>query len=88
MFVIEKMKLNRFEVRPVVSARALVASKGLNAVTVQSQCGSDCYDSPSIDGASKTKILGLCDEMAKTAYAKRESDGQSPSMTPKSTQNL
>lgn len=80
MYVIKKMRLNRFELKPIVSARALVASKGNMPATVDSKCDSSCYDAPSIDGASKTKLLGLVDEMAKSAYAKRESGGQSPDM--------
>lgn len=80
MYVIEKMRLNRFELRPCVSARALFAAKGAQAATVSSKCDSSCYDSPNIDGASKTKLLGLVDEMAQAAYAKRESNGNSPDM--------
>lgn len=83
MYVIEKMRLNRFELKPIVSARALVASRGMSAVTIQSQCGSDCFDAPNIDGASKTKLLGLVEEMANAAYAKHVSAGNSPDMTPK-----
>lgn len=80
MFVIEKMRLNRFEKRPCVSARSLFATKGAQNATLSSKLGSDCFDSPSIDGASKTKILGLIDDMARSAYAKRESDGHSPDL--------
>lgn len=80
MYVIKKMRLNRFELKPIVSARALVASRGNMPAIVNSKCDSSCYDSPTIDGASKTKLLGLVDEMAKSAYAKRESNGESPDM--------
>lgn len=80
MYVIEKMRLNRFELRPCVSARALAASfKGSTAV-IASKADSSCFDTPSIDCASKTKLLGLCDEMARFAYAKRESNGNSADM--------
>lgn len=79
MYVIEKMRLNRFEKRPCVSARAICANKGESAV-VPSKASADCYNTPSVDGATKLKILGLVDEMAKAAYAKRESNGKSPSM--------
>lgn len=80
MYVIKKMRLNRFELRPCVSARALFASKGPQNATIISKLGADCFDAPNVDGASKTKLLGLVDEMAKSAYAKRESDGNSPDM--------
>lgn len=80
MYVIKQMRINRFEHRPCVSARALFANKGNQPAVSTSKLTSDCYDSPSVDGASKTKILGLIDEMAKSAYAKRESDGKSPDM--------
>lgn len=79
MYVIEKMRLNRFELRPCVSARSICANKG-ESKAVPSKLSADCFDSPSVDGASKLKILGLVDEMAKTAYAKRESNGQAASM--------
>lgn len=81
MYVIPKMRLNRFELRPCVSARSLFASKGQQPVTVRSKLGIDCFDSPNIDGASKTKLLGLVDEMAKSAYAKHVSGGESPDMS-------
>ena len=80
MFVLKKMRLNRFELRPCVSARALFASKGAMSATVTSKLGADCYDAPSVDGASKTKMLGLLDEIAKSAYVKHVSNGQSPDM--------
>lgn len=88
MYVIEKMRLNRFEFKPIVSARALVASRGMSATTIQSKCGSDCYDAPNIDGASKTKLLGLVEQMANAAYAKHISDGNSPDMKQKDTVDL
>lgn len=88
MYVIEKMRLNRFERKPIISARALVASRGMSESIIKSQCGSDCFDSPNIDGASKTKLLGLVDEMARSAYAKHISDGNSPDMKPKDAKDL
>lgn len=81
MYVIEKMRLNRFELRPCVSARALFAAKGAQVATTDSKCDSSCFDALSIDGASKTKLLGLVDEMAQAAYAKHISDGKSPDMS-------
>lgn len=88
MFVIDKMRLNRFEKRPCVSARSLFATKGAQNATISSKLGSDCFDSPSIDGASKTKILGLIDEMARSAYAKRETDGNVPDMPGENAKNM
>ena len=88
MYVIEKMRLNRFEIRPCVSARSLFATKGAQNATQTSKLGSDCFDSPNIDGASKTKILGLIDEMARCAYAKRESGGSSPDMSGENAVNM
>lgn len=88
MFVLEKMKLNRFELRPVVSARALVASKGNCPSTESSKADSSCYNAPSVDGASKTKLLGLVDEMARVAYAKRETNGASASMSPTNANDM
>lgn len=80
MYVIEKMRLNRFESRPFVSNRVLYAGKGNSPATVTSKCDSSCFDSPSIDGASKTKVLGLIDAMYASAMAKRKSNGSSPDM--------
>lgn len=81
MYVIDKMRLNRFEFRPCVSARALFANKGAQCATVTSKLGADCFDAPQVDGASKTKMLGLIDEMARSAYAKHMSGGESESMS-------
>lgn len=82
MYVLEKMKLHRFEKRPIVSARSLFAAKGAQSATVKSKLGADCFDAPNIDGASKTKLLGLMDDMAKAAYAQRESGGHAMPLTP------
>lgn len=82
MYVLEKMKLHRFEKRPIVSARSLFAAKGAQNATVTSKLGADCFDAPNVDGASKTKLLGLMDDMAKAAWLQRETNGQAKPLTP------
>lgn len=80
MFVIKQMRLNSFEARPVVSNRELFKASGEKPATIQSKDTADCCGSPTIDGASKTKILGLAQDITASAYAKHVSAGQSPDM--------
>lgn len=77
MFVIKKMKLNKFKKRPLVSNRELALATGERPATIISKDTADCYDQPSIDGASKTKILGLANEIARVAYEKHKTAGES-----------
>lgn len=63
MFVIEKLKLNKLERKPIVRNRHLFRSVGEKPATIQSKETSDCYSTQSIEGASKTKILGLAHEV-------------------------
>ena len=73
MFVIKKMRLNKFEKRPVVSNRALFISKGAKETTVVSKdTMENCLEAPSIDGASKLKVLGLAETISAKAYADHE----------------
>lgn len=70
MFVIKKMRLNRFEKRPIVSNRSLFISKGESKSSIVSKdTMENCLESPSIDGASKLKVLGLAEEISKKSYA-------------------
>lgn len=87
MYVIKKMKLNKFRPRPLVSNRELFASIGEKGATIQSKDTADCYDAPSIEGASKTKVLGLAEEIGKAAYAKKMSNGESESMSIKNAKD-
>lgn len=80
MYVIKKMQLNKFQPSPVVSARELFVSLGARPATITSKDTADCFDQPTVLGASKTKLLGLADEMARSAAAKQASDGKSPDM--------
>lgn len=75
MYVIKKLKLNKFVARPIVSNRALVAAVGNKPATIQSKDTSDCYDSPTCEGATKTKVLGLAMEIANKAVEMRETEG-------------
>lgn len=80
MFVIKKMKLNKYKERPLVSNRELFVAMGEKGATIQSKDTSDCFDQPTIEGASKTKVLGLAEEISKAAYAKHQSNGASEDM--------
>lgn len=86
MFVIPEMRLNRFEPRPIVSNRELFVAHGEKPATVNSKDTSDCYDSPSIVGASKTKVLGLAADIVSKAQAHHDNGGVDP--LSKSTKNL
>lgn len=68
MFVIQKMRLNRFVSKPIVSNRALFMAKGECSAVQTSKDTADCFDEPSILGSSKTKVLGLAEQVAKASY--------------------
>lgn len=68
MFVIKEMRLNRFEPKPIVSNRELFASCGAKPATIESKETADCFSEPTLQGASKTKALGLAAEIATKAY--------------------
>lgn len=69
MYVIEEMRLNRFESKPIVSNRSLFMAKGDCSAVQTSKDTADCFDEPSILGSSKTKVLGLAEKVAKASYA-------------------
>ena len=84
MYVIKKMRINKFERRPIVSNRQLFASKGEKPATIVSKATADCFDEPSLQGASKTKILGLAKTIsdAAIAHAKKGDTAVSELKTP------
>lgn len=75
MFVIKKLRLNKFVARPIVSNRALFVAMGQKPATIESKDTSDCYSEPTVEGATKTKVLGFAQEIAHKAYEMRESNG-------------
>lgn len=75
MFVIKEMRINKFEIRPIVSARQMFLSQGERPATVTSKDTADCFDVPTLVGASKNKVLGLAEEKAKAAVAYKEKNG-------------
>lgn len=68
MFVINKLRLNKFQPRPIVGNRALALSVGDKPATIVSKETSDCLNEPICDGASKNKLLGLAQDIGKKAY--------------------
>lgn len=72
MFVIEKMKLNKFKNRPIVSNRELFMAKGESPATIVSKDTADVVNEPTAEGATKLKVLGLAEEISKTSYAKHK----------------
>lgn len=76
MFVIKEMRLNKFEPKPIVSNRELFVAKGECPATIQSKDTADCYSEPSIVGASKTKILGLAQDISSKAIEHAQSNGE------------
>lgn len=87
MYVIDKMKLNKFQPRPIVSNRALFLVNGEKPAVIDSKQTADCYDEPSIEGASKLKVLGLAEQISKTAYEKHVSEGKSEDMVKKNAKD-
>ena len=80
MFVIKQMRINKFERKPIVSNRELFIAKGKSLATIESKEKSDCYEAPTIVGASKTKVLGLAKEIGETAIAKHITAGEASSL--------
>ena len=68
MYVIKKMRLNRFVERPIVSNRQLFLAKGECPSSIVSKDTSDCYDQPTAEGATKLKVLGLAQDISEKAY--------------------
>lgn len=75
MFVIKKLRLNKFVARPIVSNRALFTAIGEKPATIQSKDTPDCFDAPTVEGATKTKVLGLAAQIASKAVEMKESEG-------------
>lgn len=88
MYVIEKMRINKFEPKPVVSNRQLFASRGQQPATIQSKDTSDCYNQPSLIGASKTKVLGLAQEVCNAALAHAKGGENAKAKVDKSADEL
>lgn len=78
------MRINKFESKPIVTNRQLFASRGQQPATIVSKDTSDCFDQPSIEGASKTKVLGLAQEICNKAleHVRKGEDGASEMKTP------
>lgn len=83
MYVIKNMQLNKFEKRPIVSNRELFASNGKAEAVVTSKAMSDCLDDPQIDGASKTKMLGLASAIVAQAEKEHNTAGNTSPMQKK-----
>lgn len=79
MFVIKKLRLNKFQPKPIVSNRALALSVGDKPATIVSKETSDCIGAPSLDGANKNKVLSLAQQTAQEAY-KHHKGEQTPKL--------
>lgn len=82
MYVIKKMQINKFEPKPIVTARQLYLLSGEKPAAITSKDTTECVNDPVPYGAKKTQLLGLADDMAKAAYAKQQSDGASEDLKP------
>lgn len=82
MFVIEKMKLNRLQARPIVSNRSLRAQFGAQPSNVESQHTSECFNDPSPVGARKTQLLALGEAIATKAVEHKEGDESKLNLKP------
>lgn len=88
MFVIKKLRLNKFVERPIVSNRSLFLAMGEKPASIQSKDTSECYSEPTPEGASKTKILGMAAEITKVAYEKHKTAGESNDMNIKNAKEF
>lgn len=88
MFVIKKMQINKFQPKPIVTARALFLINGEKPATIQSKDTPQCVDDPILVGTKKTQALGLAAEMAESAYKKHITGGESDSMTPRNPRDM
>lgn len=88
MYVIPKMRINKFIPQPIVTNRHLFASRGQQPATVQSKETADCYNQPTLQGASKTKLLGLAKEISDAAIAHaKEGENGAKEMTTSAVQH-
>lgn len=69
MFVIKKLRLNKFQPRPIVGNRAHYLSVGDSPAKIVSKDTSECFNEPCVDGASKNKLLGLAQAISSASYA-------------------
>lgn len=76
MFVIEKMRLNKYKPTPIVPNRAIALSQGESDPVVTSKQTYKCATEPDITGASKTKVMGLAMEISEAAYKNHKGDKQ------------
>lgn len=74
MYVIKKLRLNKFERRPIVSNKALFLANGSKPAVIDSKESADCFDQPTLEGASKTKVLGLANEISTRAIEHAKSN--------------
>lgn len=88
MYVIKKMQINKFEPKPIVTARQLYLLNGEKPATITSKDTPDCASDPVPYGAKKTQLLGLADDMAKAAFAKQQSAGESKDLKPTNPKDL
>lgn len=82
MYVIQKMRLNRFEPRPIVTNRGVYLAVGAKEATVQSKENFDCLKQPTLFGASKLKVLGLAYDITRKAIEHKQKEGTEPLKTP------
>lgn len=76
MYVIEKMQVNRLQVKPFVTNRALFQSTGARPSTVVSKDTADCVNDPVPYTARKTQLLALGHAIADAAFANQQNDGK------------
>lgn len=88
MYVVKKMQTNKFQLHPIVSNRQLFLLNGAKPSTQVSKDTTECASDPVPYGAKKTQLLGLAQDMAISAFNKRESDGQSDSLKPNNPRDL
>lgn len=78
MFVIKKLRLNKFQPKPIVCNRALALSVGDKPATIVSKETSDCLSEPCVDGANKNKLLSLAQQIGQKAIQNQQGDNPTP----------
>lgn len=82
MYVIEPMKLNRLQARPIVSNRSLRVQFGAQPSKVESQLTAECITEPSPIGARKTQLLALGQAIATKAVEHETGDAEKLNVKP------
>lgn len=78
MYVIEKLRLNKFQPSPVLTGRQLYAKFGYSDPRIQSKQTAEEIECVVPNGARKTQVLALANDMANKAAEFAENPNADP----------